>query len=108
MLTQLGMIAYGVLLGVRFSWLVGLLFILQVAIIMCMPNNMCFMIKLCTLQVFYTFLMYIEFGIGEWLEQRPFLYAIAHQVSLTTSILVTVFILPHLSAVHLHHGHVYW
>ena len=25
--------------------------------------------------------MYIEFGIGEWLEQRPFLYAITHQVS---------------------------
>lgn len=26
--------------------------------------------------------MYIEFGIGEWLEERPFLYAITHQVSL--------------------------
>ena len=29
-LTQVGLIAYGVLLGVRFSWSVGLLFILQV------------------------------------------------------------------------------
>ena len=53
------------------------------------------MVELCTfLQVFYTFLMYIEFGIGDWLEQRPFLYAITHQVcSLDNSFMVTVLVL---------------
>ena len=31
-------------------------------------------------QVAYTFLMYVEFGIGDWLEPRPFLYGLVHQV----------------------------
>ena len=31
-------------------------------------------------QVAYTFLMYVEFGIGDWLEPRPFLYGVVHQV----------------------------
>lgn len=33
-----------------------------------------------SLQVFYTFLMYIEFGVGEWLEEWVFLYGASHQV----------------------------
>eukprot|EP01136_Pigoraptor_vietnamica_P015520 Opistho-1_new@58771 len=35
-----------------------------------------------TFQVIYLYLMYIEFGAGEWLEERPFLYAITHQVAI--------------------------
>ena len=35
---------------------------------------------LITSQVAYTFLMYVEFGIGDWLEPRPFLYGLVHQV----------------------------
>eukprot|EP00731_Ephydatia_muelleri_P011078 Em0005g1664a len=31
------------------------------------------------LQVFYVLLMYVEFGIGEWLDQFPVLYGITHQ-----------------------------
>eukprot|EP00128_Syssomonas_multiformis_P010355 Colp12_sorted_trinity150504_noHs@7546 len=31
---------------------------------------------------FYLFLMYIEFGLGEWIEDRPFLYAVSHQISI--------------------------
>ena len=55
-------------------------------------HGVAIMVELCTfLQVFYTFLMYIEFGIGEWLEQRPFLYAITHQVSsLDINVMVTI------------------
>lgn len=60
-LSQLSMVVYGFLIGVRFGWLPGLFFFLQ---------------------VFYTHLMYIEFGIGDWLEERPFLYAITHQLSI--------------------------
>ena len=32
------------------------------------------------IQVLYCFLMYVEFGIGEWLEKRVLLYALTHQV----------------------------
>lgn len=32
------------------------------------------------LQVFYVLLMYVEFGIGEWLDQFPVLYGVTHQV----------------------------
>ena len=28
----------------------------------------------------FAVLMYVEFGIGEWLEERPLLYAVTHQV----------------------------
>ena len=33
------------------------------------------------LQMVYAGLMYVEFGIGEWLEAKPLLYACTHQVS---------------------------
>ena len=35
---------------------------------------------LVILQVLYGYLMYVEFGIGEWLEKRPFLYSLTHEV----------------------------
>lgn len=55
------MILYAVILGVWFSPSVGITF---------------------GIQVFYSFLMYVEFGIGQWLEPRVLLYALTHQVSI--------------------------
>lgn len=33
------------------------------------------------IQVFYAYLMYVEFGAGEWLEKMPFVYSFTHEVS---------------------------
>ena len=115
-LTQLGLIVYGVLLAVRFSWSVGLLFILQVQCTshsLLMRSLLIFVVEHLILQIFYTYLMYIEFGIGEWLEQRPFLYAITHQVSniygdCSYTLLCVIIINFTPSAVDFCDGHVYW
>lgn len=47
------------------------------------------------LQVVYAFLMYVEFGIGEWLEERPLLYACTHQVSVCLHACVYVMVCIH-------------
>lgn len=52
---------YAVILSLRFSLDVGITF---------------------GIAVLYCFLMYVEFGIGEWLEKRVLLYALTHQISI--------------------------
>ena len=34
----------------------------------------------CAQQMVYVVLMYFEFGIGTWLDERPLLYGLSHQV----------------------------
>lgn len=55
------LVLYAGMLGVRFSWSVAFLFLLQVA---------------------YVCLMYIEFGCGEALDKSPIIYGLSHQLSI--------------------------
>jgi 4-hydroxybenzoate polyprenyltransferase len=57
---------YGVILSLRFGFGVGAAY---------------------ELQIVYGCLMYVEFGMGDWLKKRPFLYAVTHEMSCFTAVI---------------------
>ncbi|XP_064382251.1 uncharacterized protein LOC135331124 [Halichondria panicea] len=60
-ITIVAMLAYSIVMGLRFNWTVTGLYLLI---------------------IFYAFLMYIEFGISKWLDEHVMINGLIHQLSI--------------------------
>ena len=79
-ITIVAMLAYSVLMGLRFNWTVTCLYILIVSRFLVTIEEPLFASVYHFLQIFYAFLMYIEFGISEWLDEHVMINGLVHQV----------------------------